>query len=77
MTPNEINEYAKTITYTYQITIVIKNDGEKHFGYFSANTHSKAKNQWGFFDFSLNKIISIDGDDILSIEIKERSNLDI
>jgi len=73
----KIDKFARTVTYTHQRTIVKMKNGKEHVGFFDKNTttlNSMKSNKWNFNDFHFEnegeKLIELNGDDIVSIEIK-------
>ena len=77
MNINDINKFARTLTYKGQATIVRLKNEKEYVGYFENNTVPVVRmqsNKWNFmvFDFENEgqKLIEINGNDIVYIEIK-------
>jgi len=76
MTEKDISKYADEVTSKDTRTIIIKNNGIKYVGYFNNNipaSELRKSNKWNFtvlqYELKGRKIIEINGEDILSIEI--------
>jgi len=77
MNKNDIGKFALRITNNEQVTIVKLKNGKEYVGYFDSNTTPvglKQNNKWNFmvlhFEKEGRKLIDINGDDIINIEIK-------